>query len=244
MDDQGDLYFSFDDEEQDTGSTPYDTGLSSPDSPKPKTPRNRTFLVAVIALALISLLGIGLLAAVYLANNGIGGRVSENELTNQANMTLFASTQTAEYENQLAATEIFVPEEEGEGEAEAEPTEATSDETPASDGTSQPENEDTSVTQVAQAPTGAPTNTPSGSSIIIQVTPLGGNDPTESAATMAAATLAIGTPIVSGDSLPTLQPVSTLPQTGLFDTGNFGGIALLAVSLIGIIIIARRLRTK
>lgn len=217
-DDPGDLYFSFDEEDGGFEDSPYDAG-SDPEPPTGGTaPKNRTFLIAVIALALISLIGIGILAAVFLLGDGLGNQVSDNELTNQANMTLFASTQTAEFENQIPPTQEFIPEEEDEGDPQA------------------PEDEE-EPTQVAQAETPtplAPPPTSTGSSIIIQVTPLGGEETPDP-----------GTDVEAGATmLPTLAPVATLPDTGLFDTGSYGGIAFLTLALIAVIVVARRLRIK
>lgn len=230
MDDQGDLYFSFDDEDAGLEETSFETPTPGDEPPQKETPKNRTFLIAVIALALISLLGIGLLAAFYFWGDGFDRQVSDNELTNQANMTLFAVTQTAEFEASLEPTDIFIEEEEGEGAAATETSEESA-------GAVEP----TKVSQ-AESPTDvAPAATSTGSSIIIDVTPL------DSEAEEGAA---VGSEGAEGEesgaptAQPTLAPVATLPDTGLFDSNNFGGIALIAVAFVAIIVVARKLRTR
>src|SRR5574337_1123716 len=100
MDDKDSLYFSFDDQEEPEADQA---------DAKEEEGSNRGFLIGAAALAAIFLIGICVIV-LYLfvlrpqqtaQNQG----PSANELTNNANMTLYAMTQTADFPTQSAVTE-------------------------------------------------------------------------------------------------------------------------------------------
>ena len=96
MADNDNLYFSFDDEE--------DEDVEAEES------QNRAFLIGAIILAAVFVLGICAIVIFFVIRPsnllGGGGGVSDIELTNSANMTLAAATQTAAFEAQQATEEV------------------------------------------------------------------------------------------------------------------------------------------
>jgi hypothetical protein len=115
--------------------------------------------------------------------------------------------------------------------------------TPAAEG----EEGEATPTSLVPADTLAPT------SIIIEVTPLGGGRATptpiavaegeEGAGGGGEATATPITPAIGGPIEPTASP--TLPTTGLLGSGpGLAGVGLLALALVGVAVIVRRLRLK
>lgn len=251
MEDNDDLYFSFDDDE-DVPADP-DAIIEGEES------QNRTFLIGAIILAAIFVIGIAVVAIlVFFPRGGGEPEVSANELTNQANMTLYAATQTAAFETQQAPppveeTEEPVATEEvtEEPEASEEPTEevteppeeteepgateeATSDEvaeiTP--EATEEATTEATEDGQGGGGEIATPTESVSG---IIEVTPLGdgGEEPTEEAT-------------VDGQGGGQIEPTAeaTLPDTGFSAGAGLAGAGVLAVALVAVLVVVRRIRFK
>ncbi|MEJ2149989.1 MAG: hypothetical protein P8Z40_10960 [Chloroflexota bacterium] len=161
MDDDNDnLYFSFDDEEE-------EEGVEAEES------QNRAFLIGAIILAAVFVLGICAIVIFFVIKPtnllGGGGGVSDIELTNAANMTLAAATQTAAFEA-FQATETPT-------EAPTEVAEATEEVTaPSATPTSLIQVTPLTGTQTAQAEGGGGEATAEGTSEIIVVTPLGGEE--------------------------------------------------------------------
>jgi hypothetical protein len=137
-------------------------------------------------------------------------------------------------------------EEEGTPGVEEEKTPGVEEEegTPAAEG----EEGEATLTPLVPADTLAPT------SIIIEVTPLGGGRPTPTPIAVAegeeggaggggGATATPITPAIGGPIEPTVSP--TLPTTGLLDSGpGLAGVGILALALVGVAVIVRRLRLK
>jgi hypothetical protein len=107
MDDNDDLIFSFEDEDDDEDMFPVEE-----DEAAGEERSNRGFIIGIVVLAVLFLVGVAAIVALVLSSRGGEPPISPNELTNQANMTLIAATQTAEFEAGAA-------EEEGEGELPA-----------------------------------------------------------------------------------------------------------------------------
>jgi cytoskeletal protein RodZ len=263
MDDKDSLYFSFDDQEEpaaDQADVTQEEGS------------NRGFLIGAGVLAALFLIGICVIV-LYLfvlrpqqtaQNQG----PSPNELTNNANMTLFAATQTADFQTQSAATEPPSPT--SAAQTTATPTSglvAVTPKTPVSAvGGGTPGTPGTSGLGGAQSTTtGTPgTAAPSSGSptaSIIEVTVLGGTPGSGSAlgggsgATQGTAkpTSSIIEVTASGGSGGGSQPTgvggpigptvqSTLPSTGFTGGAGFAGVGLLAVVLVAVVVIVRRIR--
>ena len=267
-DNNDDLYFSFDDEE------PAGQPAPAPEGEK----GNRGFLIGAILLAAVFVLGIcTVLVLVVFKPFGPGEpQVSENQLTNEANMTLFAQTQTAEAATAAAVAEVPAVIEEPTSTPQPIPasptpttglnitpitTESTAETGGGDAGTEAAPAGGTAAPTLRATPTAAgglsgaggqggpvaPTAlvqpTARATSGLVVVTPLGGQ-----------ATLA---PAAGGTSAPTavvgagasttgqggpIQP--TLPNTGFSSTGGLAGIGLLAVTLVAVVFVVRRLRTK
>lgn len=260
MNDDDSLYFSFDDQ---------DEGEEEEDLAEAEEGQNKSFLYGIVALAaiffLIVCLGIGYIAFRQQITEMLGGQqaqVSPNELTNQANMAAFALTQTAAFEEQLAPTDV--PD-------MASPTPQTSP-TPTSGvevtviGTEAPEG--TEGTQVAEITPGAIEETPGAAdqatptprvsglvtptsimptSSIIEVTPLGGGPtPTRIVSGLGGTVTPGGTPVATGVGgaggpiQPTVQ--ATLPTTGFAGSAGLLGVGFLAIVLVAVVVIVRRIR--
>jgi flagellar basal body-associated protein FliL len=239
MDDDNDnLYFSFDDEEE-------EEGVEAEES------QNRAFLIGAIILAAVFVLGICAIVIFFVIKPsnlvGGGGGVSDIELTNSANMTLAAATQTAAFEA-LQATETPIE----------EPTEIAE----VTEEVTAPSPTPTSLIQVTPLTSGTQTAeaeegqgggeaTAEGTSEIIVVTPLGGE---EEEATPTSRPTGVGGPIGATSEFATPTPRSggaiepqaaaTLPQTGFSGGVGFAGAGLLAVALVAVIVITRRIRMK
>jgi len=248
MEDKDSLYFSFDEEPE--------AGESPEEETKGEEGQNRTFLYGAIALAAVFLIGICAVIGfiIYRNSQTTSTGPSANELTNQAVGTIVAQTQAADVQTLSAPTRTptLTPRP-----ASPTPTSgvavtaitpgATISETQggivevtASGGTA--------VAQVA-SPTpglggaaGTPTVTPTaGTSGIIEVTPIGG-------ATVAA--FSSPTPIVSGQptgqggpiTSPTTQ--ATLPQGGFGSSADLVGAGFLAMLLVAVVFVARRIRLQ
>jgi hypothetical protein len=260
-----DLYFSFGDED-DLGED--DEDIQAEES------SNRGFMIAAGVLG--ALLLIGICAAVALVLLGPGRQPagpSPNQLTNEANMTLFAATQTAD-----ALTLAAPPVEEPQGATIAVPTTQAPPPSPTpTSGLEVTTEGDGAGTAVAEAGTpaegtadgagggeegdiGTPTalvEVTQGSGII-EVTPLGGAGGTGGAgATPGTATATQSSGIIggsgsggatqpSGGSGGPIQPtsVATLPVTGFAGTASLAGAGALALALVGLVAVVRKLRMK
>ncbi len=221
MADNDDLYFSFDEEEEEAGEA---------ETVEVEEKQNRSFLIGAIILALVFLVGIALVAVFFLfLRQPPEPAVADIELTNQANMTLFAMTQAAALEETLLPPIEEEPEEQG-----------LSTPTPGVDEPAEePEaGEATEVAEVTSAPEeegepGAPTplaeETAVPTSGIIEVTPLG-DGPAAPETTPA-----------EGVIEPT-QPA--LPDTGFAGTAGLAGAGLVALMLVAVVVAARRIRMR
>ena len=258
MEDNDSLYFSFDEEEEEEAAA---------------EGQNRAFLIGAIVLAAVFVLGICAVVIIFVIGPGARGgepEVSENQLTNEFNMTAAASTAAASQLTQQA--EAPLPEETvavptdpteepiatvtptseldvtplegtpGEGTAVAEitPGEGTGTvEATPGEGTGTPEVAEVTpgATEGVATPTSlVPPGTvaPTGTSGIIEVTPLGAT-PVEGGMTPTG----IGGPIT-----PQPQLTPTLPSTGLVSNGGLIGVGVLAVPLVAIVVIVRRIRLQ
>lgn len=254
MEDNDDLYFSFDDDE-DVPADP-DAIIEGEES------QNRTFLIGAIILAAIFVIGIAVVAIlVFFPRDGGEPQVSANELTNQANMTLYAATQTAAFETQQAPPVVEETEEPVETEemteepVETEEPIETEEATEPPEETEEPEatEEATSdeVAEVTDEPTeeatedgqggGGDIETPTPTdevSGIIEVTPLGdGGDeePTEEAGATE-----------DGQGGGQIEPSAeaTLPDTGFSAGAGLAGAGVLAIALVSVLVVVRRIRFK
>ncbi len=246
MDDQDNLYFSFEDEEE------------AEATPEAEESQNRSFLIGAIVLAAVFVLGICAVLIYFLViQPQQQAQVSEIELTNAANMTLAAATQTAQVLTQMAPPAAT----EGPAETpappaeEATPTATSAVQVTVVEGT---EEEVTPGTEIAEVTPGqatptplvaAGTGTPAAATLtptvvttsgIIEVTPLGGPSPTP----IVGATGPAGgtTPGVGGPIQP--SPVPTLPTTGFSSSAGLAGAGLLAMVLVVVAMVVRRLRLK
>jgi hypothetical protein len=239
MDDKDDLYFSFDEEEE---------AGEEGEEIKAAESKNRAFLIGAIALAAVFGIGICVVLVLVLAPRlgllGGGGTpaVSENEIINMTNEALFAATQTASFQTQMAPT--------------ATPTEAATTPAPVPSATptsglavtvaTSPTPAGPEVAQVTPAETeeeGVPPESTipmAPTSGLIEVTPLGGGvaaTPTGIVASGSAQPTGVGGPIQ-----PTVEP--TLPQTGFVGSVGLFGAGALAIILVAVVVIVRRLRLK
>ena len=237
MDDKDDLYFSFDEEEE---------AGEEGEEIKAAESKNRAFLIGAIALAAVFGIGICVVLVLVLAPRlgllGGGGTpaISENEIINMTNEALFAATQTASFQTQMAPT--------------ATPTEVPATLAPAPSATptsgiavtvaTSPTPAGPEVAQVTPAEEGTitepttPAVTPT--SGLIEVTPLGGGmaaTPTALVSGAGAQPTGVGGPIQ-----PTVEP--TLPQTGFVGSAGLFGAGALAIVLVVVVVIVRRLRLK
>jgi hypothetical protein len=253
MNDDDNLYFSFDDEENAEAATP-----------EAEEGQNRSFLIGAIVLAAVFVLGIcAVLIYLFVYRPTQVAGTSDIALTNSANMTAFAITQTAQaavvsgptqpatqeptipvvvttepsatptLEVDLTLT-VEQPTEEVTGEATGEGTQVA-EVTPGGAGNGSP-------TPLQPATTSIPGVTPT--SGIIEVTPLGGATPTRIAGgTTGGAGGGGATPTgVGGPIQPTAQ--ATLPSTGFGGGGGLAGAGLLALALVAVVIIVRNMRAK
>jgi outer membrane biosynthesis protein TonB len=239
MEDNDDLYFSFDDDE--------DVPADSDSAMEGEESQNRTFLIGAIILAAIFVIGIAFVAIlVFFPRGGGEPQVSANELTNQANMTLYAATQTAAFETQQAPSVVEETEEPTAEEVAEQPTLTPTLEPATEEATAEATEEATTettaeVTEEATTegqgggeietptPQVTPTEQVSG---IIEVTPLGGE-------TTAEAT-------VEGQGGGQVQPSAeaTLPETGFSAGAGIAGAGVLALALVAVLVVVRRIRLK
>jgi cytoskeletal protein RodZ len=234
MDDDN-LYFSFDDEEEDA-------------APEVEESQNRSFLIGAIALAAVFVLGIcAVVIWAVVIQPRQGTQVSDIELTNAANMTLAAATQTSQFMTDTAPT---VPPEPVETQ---EPSPTATIEAPVvvtEESTAEATEETGAGTEVAEVTpaegeasptplTAAETPTVVTTSGIIEVTPLGGPTPTRVSGSSGGGVTPTG---IGGPIGPT--PVATLPTTGFSGGSGLAGIGLLALALVAVVVVARRIRLK
>jgi outer membrane biosynthesis protein TonB len=248
MEDNDDLYFSFDDDE--------DVPADSDSVVEGEESQNRTFLIGAIILAAIFVIGIAFVAImVFFPRGGGEPQVSANELTNQANMTLYAATQTAAFETQQAPPVAQATEEPTSEEVAQQPTltptlepateevtvEATTEVTEevTAETTGEVTEEATTEGQGGggeiETPTPQVTNTPTEQvSGIIEVTPLGEGGDTTTEAT------------VEGQGGGQVQPSAeaTLPDTGFSAGAGIAGAGVLALALVAVLVVVRRIRLK
>ncbi len=222
MADNDDLYFSFDEEEEEAGEA---------ETVEVEEKQNRSFLIGAIILALVFLVGIALVAVFFLfLRQPPEPAVADIELTNQANMTLFAMTQAAALEETLSPPIEEEPEEQGLStptpgvDEPAEEPEAGEEATEVAEVTSAPEEEGE-----PGAPTPLAEETAVPTSGIIEVTPLG-DGPAAPETTPA-----------EGVIEPT-QPA--LPDTGFAGTAGLAGAGLVALMLVAVVVAARRIRMR
>ncbi len=176
--------------------------------------QNRTFLVVAGILGALFVLGLVFIGILLLTRKPAGPSVSEIELTNQALMTLAAATQTADFLTLSAPTETPPP-----------PPTATATWTVAPPTPTEEEEEVATPTALAGTPTEEATveGTP------IEVTPIGEE----------------GTPQPTGIGGPlTPTPEVTLPATGFSGGVRLAGAGLVALALIAVVVIVRRMRLK
>lgn len=244
MEDNDDLYFSFDDDE--------DVPADSDSVMEGEESQNRTFLIGAIILAAIFIIGIAFVAImVFFPRGGGEPEVSANELTNQANMTLYAATQTAAFETQQAPPIAEATEEPTSEEVAQQPTltptlepateEATTEATEevTAEATAEVTEEATSEGQGGggeiETPTPQVTNTPTEQvSGIIEVTPLGGEGETTAEATVEG----------QGGGQVETTAEATLPTTGFSAGAGIAGAGVLALALVAVLVVVRRIRLK
>lgn len=225
-------------------------GLDDDEEVEEEEGQNRTFIIGAIILGAVFVIGICVVLVVIFSRNGVFGggqqaELSPNELTNQVQMTFAAETQTAVFESQQAAAEEPM-------ETEA-PTEAPTD-IPVATPTHLPTAIPTEIAEVTVVTTpgaeGEATNTPASS--IIEVTPLpvtpadagveegsGGGGETGVGGSGAAVT-------PTGRGGPVVEPseADTLPETGFGGGASLAGIGLMAVVLVAVVVVVRRIRLK
>lgn len=235
MADDDDLYFSFDEEEEEPAEAEVVEAEES---------RNRSFLIGAIILAAVFVVGIAAILLYFLFGRGPQQpAVSANELTNQANMTLFAITQTAAFEAtpEPLATVTVEPQAEEE-EASPAPTASPVPEE-ATEVVEEPTQAGTKVAEVTAMPGAAETARPTplaeeptaqATSGLIEVTPLGG----EGTVTLEAATP------VPGAAGTLIATATGLPETGFAGTVGLAGAGLLALVLVAIVVVVRRIRLQ
>ncbi len=233
-----DLYFSFEDEEEPEEA---DTAVEAEET------SNRTFVIVAAILGAFFILGLAVIGFLVLRGRPSQPAISENELTNQANATLFMATQTASFLTQSAPTPTATPEPQRatktpqpptatpttmvevtpvteEGAAGTEVAEVTG--TPAEGGAGIGVETPTALVEVTVPPTSA----------IIEVTPLGatpggGETPQPTG---------VGGPIEPTAS----QAATALPTTGFTGGAGLAGAGILALALVAVVVIVRRLRLK
>lgn len=241
-------------------------GLDDDEDVEQEEGQNRTFIIGAIILGAVFVIGICVVVVVMLSRSGaIGGGqqadLSPNELTNQVQMTFAAETQTAVFESQQGAAEEPVETEEAgaiEAPVEGAPTTDSAVTTPTQIPTADVSTEIAEVTVVPETggegeagEEGEATNTPESS--IIEVTPLpvtpadsaieeeeeegsgGGN-------TDVGGSGAAITPTGSGGPVPSGS--ETLPETGFGGGASLAGIGLMAVALVAVVVVVRRIRLK
>ncbi len=179
--------------------------------------QNRTFLIVAGVLGALFILGLIFIGFLLLTQKPSGPSVSEIELTNQAMMTLAAATQTADFLTLSAPTETPPP-------PTATATWTVVPPTP----TEAAEEEIATPTEGAGTPGGeVPAETPTGEAPL-ELTPLGGETPQPTG--------------IGGPLTPT--PEVTLPATGFSGSIRLAGAGLVALALIAVMVIVRRLRLK
>lgn len=264
MKDDDSLYFSFDDQEE--GEEEEDQAQVEEGQNKSFL----YGIIALAAVFfLILCLGIGYIAfrqqlSGLLGGQG-GGQVSANQMTNDFNMTAYAITQQAALQTQSAPTEPSVIESPT---LQASPTptsgvEVTVIGTETAEGTV----EGTQVAEITPGP-GTPTveRTPGATtqatattrvsglvtptkimptSSIIEVTPIGGGGatPTKIISGIGGTAAPGGTPVATGVGGP-IQPTvqATLPNTGFAGGAGLLGVGFLAIVLVAVVVIVRRVR--
>ncbi len=239
-------------------------GLDDDEDVEQEEGQNRTFIIGAIILGAVFVIGICVVVVVMLSRSGaIGGgqqaELSPNELTNQVQMTFAAETQTAVFESQQGAAEEPVETEEAgavEAPVEGAPTTDSAVTTPTQIPTADVSTEIAEVTVVPapgeEGEEGEATNTPESS--IIEVTPLpvtpadsaieeeeegsgGGN-------TDVGGSGAAITPTGSGGPVIEQSGAETLPETGFGGGASLAGIGLMAVALVAVVVVVRRIRLK
>jgi outer membrane biosynthesis protein TonB len=250
MDDNDDLIFSFEDEEDE------DMFAAEDEEAAGEEQSNRGFIIGIVVLAVLFLVGVAAIVALVLSNRGGEPAVSANELTNQANMTLIAATQTAEFEagateeegaeglppatapgEEEAATEVAevteAPTEEATEEVTEAPTEEMTEEAteaPTEEATA--EAEATEVAEVTEEATAEEAT---------EETPAFTEEGTEEAATEVAGVE--GEDGQGGGGPEAVEEgAETLPETGLATGVGLAGAGVLALVLIGVVVAARRIR--
>jgi hypothetical protein len=183
--------------------------------------QNRAFLIGAIILASVFVVGIALIALFLFRGGGRGPAVSDTELTNQANMTLYAATQTSQFQTETAPTPAPATSVPTRRPATDVPTAvATEPGTEVAEITPQPTTE-------GPAPTSLVDQTAQPTSGLIEATPLGGGTPQ---------------PTAPGGAVgPTSQP-GALPDTGFTGGPGLAGAGLLAVVLVALVAAVRRIR--
>jgi hypothetical protein len=200
MMDDDNLYFSFDDEPE-----------GGDDTPEAEEGQNRSFLVGIAVLAGVFVLGICAVLIYLFVLRDQSPQVSENELTNAANMTAFAITQTQQVIDLTAGADGVTQ----------EPVQTTA-----------PGETELPGTEETQAPGTEPSATPEGNLTIPpgeteEVT----GEPTEVAeVTQAGASATPITPAAPGGTTPTaIQPSNgtarptVTPTSGIIEVTALGG---------------------
>jgi|GEM_PF-1681488 len=249
MNDDDNLYFSFDDEE------------AADETPEAEEGQNRSFLIGALVLAAVFVLGIcAVLLYLFVYRPSQVAGTSDIALTNAANMTAYAITQTAQSQAQTGATQPAGTQEATQPavttvEPSATPTLEVDLTLTVEQATGEATTEGTQVAEVTPVggtasptplkPATTPGVTPT--SGIIEVTPLGGATPTR----IAGGTTGGTTGGIGGAATPTgvggpIQPTSqaTLPATGFGGGGGLGGAGLLALALVAVVVIVRNMRAK
>lgn len=177
--------------------------------------QNRTFLIVAGILGALFVLGLVFIGILLLTRRPAGPSVSEIELTNQAMMTLAAATQTADFLTLSAPTETPPP-------PTATATWTVVPPTPT-------EVEEATPTTLAGTPAETPAGEATAEGTPIEVTPIGEE----------------GTPQPTGIGGPlTPTPEVTLPATGFSGGVRLAGAGLVALALIAVVVIVRRLRLR
>jgi hypothetical protein len=200
--------------------------------------QNRTFLIAAGILAAVFVLGLcGVLFIILRPQEGLEDQRSAIEQTNAANMTFAAETAiAAQFTATPVPTETPAPTETLALEAVESPTPllvATQAEVEETEVAEVPTLSETEIAQGTTTPVAVDTAVPA-----IEVTQLGGDGlatPTRIVSTIGAAGAAGGT----GGAVVT---ATALPDTGIALGSNLAGVGLVALVLVAVVFVARRLR--
>jgi hypothetical protein len=266
MKDDDSLYFSFDD--QDEGDEEADQAQAEEGQNKSFL---YGIIALAVVFFLIICLGVGYIFLRPQLGGLLGGQdgqVSANQMTNDFNMTAFAITQEAALLTQAAPTEQLEPVASPTLQTSPTPTSGVDvtvigTETP--EGTGEGTAEGTQVAEITPGPgtptaavtSGAtsqvtPTTRVSGlvtptrlaTSSIIEITPIGGGaTPTRIISGVGGTGTPRGTPVatgVGGPIQPTIQ--ATLPNTGFAGGTGLLGAGFLAIVLVAVVVIVRRVR--